>query len=154
MKPGDLVTELNGESLQGLQHVDVVRLLLSTPNTITINATDIQNTSIRTGAKRRTPGSRIVTRKLRSRSRNNYSPDDSGRSRKVSLYKKIRGTTSLRRSSSLKRAKKTAALLVASPTEDVNNPTPATSTSPGSTHPNNPRPGNSLACCLKLCCRG
>lgn len=105
MKERDLVTHVNGEPIQGLQHVDVIRLISQT-ETVRLSVMDLSNTSIRTGSKRKTLGSRVLARKLRSRSRNS-STEDSGRissnSKKSALYKKLR-KTSLRRSSSLKRA--------------------------------------------------
>jgi len=105
LKERDLVTHVNGEPIQGLQHVDVIRLISQT-ETVRLSVMDLSNTSIRTGSKRKTLGSRVLARKLRSRSRNS-STEDSGRissnSKKSALYKKLR-KTSLRRSSSLKRA--------------------------------------------------
>lgn len=98
-----LITHINGESIQGLQHVDVVRLILRGGETCQLTVTDLSNTTIRLGTKRKTVGSRVLSRKLRSRSRNS-STEDAGRStsRRSKIYKLRK--PSIRRTSSLKKA--------------------------------------------------
>ena len=104
LKENDLITHVNGETIQGLQHVDVVRLILRAGETVKLTVTDLSSTSIRTGSKRTSIGSRVLSRKLRGRSRNSSFDDPrSTTSRKSAIFRKLR-KPSLRRSSSLKRA--------------------------------------------------
>jgi len=109
LRENDLITRVNNEPVQGLQHVDVVRLILRSGETVKLTVTDLSRTSIRTGSKRKTVGNRVQSRKLRGRSRNSSVEDSVSRSgsisRKSAIYRKLR-KPSLRRNSSLKRAKK------------------------------------------------
>ena len=87
----------------------MVRLILRSGETVKLTVTDLSRTSIRTGSKRKTVGNRVQSRKLRGRSRNSSVEDSVSRSssisRKSAIYRKLR-KPSLRRNSSLKRAKK------------------------------------------------
>ncbi|XP_066936599.1 microtubule-associated serine/threonine-protein kinase 3-like isoform X2 [Clytia hemisphaerica] len=155
LKENDLITHVNNEAIQGYQHVDVVRLILRSGETVKLTVTDIERTSIRTGSKRKTVGNRVQSRKLRGRSRNS-SVEDSGRSsaggaisRKSAIYRKLR-KPSLRRNSSLKRAKKSNLFIpgasfdarrAASAMEGGDQANASSATSPtggGSTSPNSP----------------
>lgn len=115
LKENDLITHVNDESVQGLQHVDVVRLILRGGETVKLTVTDLSSTSIRTGSKRKSIGSRVQSRKLRARSRNSSVEDTrpaSTTSRRSAIFRKLR-KPSLRRSSSLKRATIKSQLYVA-----------------------------------------
>lgn len=84
--------------------MDIVTLIIRGGETCQLAVTDLSNTTIRLGSKRKHVGSRVLSRKLRARSRNNSS-EDSGRCsgvRKSKIYRLRK--PSIRRSSSLKRA--------------------------------------------------
>uniref|UniRef100_A0A3B3C8W0 non-specific serine/threonine protein kinase n=1 Tax=Oryzias melastigma TaxID=30732 RepID=A0A3B3C8W0_ORYME len=53
LKAGDLITHVNGESVHGLVHTEVVELLLKSGSKVTISTTPFENTSIKTGPARR-----------------------------------------------------------------------------------------------------
>ena len=55
LRPGDLVTHINGESVQGLFHTHVLQLLVQGGEHVTLRATALQQTSIKTGGRRRDP---------------------------------------------------------------------------------------------------
>uniref|UniRef100_A0A8C1VD88 non-specific serine/threonine protein kinase n=1 Tax=Cyprinus carpio TaxID=7962 RepID=A0A8C1VD88_CYPCA len=53
LKAGDLITHVNGETVHGLLHTEVVELLLKSGSKVTISTTPFENTSIKTGPARR-----------------------------------------------------------------------------------------------------
>ena len=55
LRPGDLVTHINGEPVQGLMHTQVLQLLISGGDAVTLRATALETTSIKTGGRRRDP---------------------------------------------------------------------------------------------------
>ncbi|CAK1546635.1 unnamed protein product [Leptosia nina] len=57
LRAGDLITQLNGESVQGLLHTQVLRLLLAAPHA-TLRATPLDQTTIQAGGRRRSGGRR------------------------------------------------------------------------------------------------
>ncbi|CAH2099047.1 unnamed protein product [Euphydryas editha] len=57
LRAGDLITQLNGESVQGLLHTQVLRLLLAAPHA-TLRATPLDQTTIQTGGRKRAGGRR------------------------------------------------------------------------------------------------
>lgn len=64
LRPGDLITHINGEIVQGLYHTQVLQLLLSGGDRVTLRATPLENTSIRNDGKKRQPGqSKLASRK-------------------------------------------------------------------------------------------
>merc|ERR1712141_905559 len=88
LRPGDLVTHINGEAVRGLFHTQVLQLLLSGGEAVTLRATALGTTSIKTGGRRRDPQAikmarRSVATKPRSKSRR----DD--KRRKTSLFRKL-----------------------------------------------------------------
>uniref|UniRef100_A0AAR2L2L1 non-specific serine/threonine protein kinase n=1 Tax=Pygocentrus nattereri TaxID=42514 RepID=A0AAR2L2L1_PYGNA len=50
---GDLITHVNGESVHGLVHTEVVELILKSGNKVTVTTTPFENTSIKVGPARR-----------------------------------------------------------------------------------------------------
>ncbi|XP_041060485.1 microtubule-associated serine/threonine-protein kinase 3 [Carcharodon carcharias] len=50
---GDLITHINGESVLGLVHTDVVELLLKSGNKVVVCSTPLENTSIKIGPARK-----------------------------------------------------------------------------------------------------
>ena len=55
LRPGDLVTHINGEPVQGLMHTQVLQLLIQGGEAVTLRATALETTSIKTGGRRRDP---------------------------------------------------------------------------------------------------
>ncbi|XP_017286840.1 microtubule-associated serine/threonine-protein kinase 3 isoform X2 [Kryptolebias marmoratus] len=53
LRAGDLITHINGESVQGLVHTEVVELLLKSGNKVTLQTTALENTSIKVGPARK-----------------------------------------------------------------------------------------------------
>uniref|UniRef100_A0A2K5X5Y8 non-specific serine/threonine protein kinase n=1 Tax=Macaca fascicularis TaxID=9541 RepID=A0A2K5X5Y8_MACFA len=53
LRAGDLITHINGESVLGLVHMDVVELLLKSGNKISLRTTALENTSIKVGPARK-----------------------------------------------------------------------------------------------------
>ncbi|XP_073909663.1 microtubule-associated serine/threonine-protein kinase 3 [Castor canadensis] len=53
LRAGDLVTHVNGESILGLVHMDVVELLLKSGSKLALRTTALENTSIKVGPARR-----------------------------------------------------------------------------------------------------
>ncbi|KAJ7988495.1 hypothetical protein DPEC_G00324150 [Dallia pectoralis] len=53
LKAGDLITHVNGETVHGLVHTEVVELLLKSGSKVAISTTPFENTSIKTGPARK-----------------------------------------------------------------------------------------------------
>ncbi|KAM4552852.1 microtubule-associated serine/threonine-protein kinase 3 isoform 1-T1 [Odontesthes bonariensis] len=53
LRAGDLITHVNGESVQGLLHTEVVELLLKSGNKVALQTTALENTSIKVGPARK-----------------------------------------------------------------------------------------------------
>ncbi|KAK1787320.1 hypothetical protein P4O66_002823 [Electrophorus voltai] len=63
LKAGDLITHVNGETVHGLVHTEVVELLLKSGSKVAISTTPFENTSIKTGpARRNSYRSRMIRR--------------------------------------------------------------------------------------------
>ncbi|XP_054614718.1 microtubule-associated serine/threonine-protein kinase 1-like isoform X3 [Dunckerocampus dactyliophorus] len=54
LSAGDLITHVNGESVHGLVHTEVVELILKSGNKVTVTTTPFENTSIKVGPARKT----------------------------------------------------------------------------------------------------
>ncbi|XP_046917441.2 microtubule-associated serine/threonine-protein kinase 3 isoform X2 [Dermatophagoides farinae] len=67
LRPGDLITHINGEPIQGLLHHQVLKLMFSGGDVINIRTTPLENTTIKTGGRRRNPStSRMAKRPLQT----------------------------------------------------------------------------------------
>ncbi|CAH2292920.1 microtubule-associated serine threonine- kinase 3 isoform X3 [Pelobates cultripes] len=126
LKTGDLITHINGESVLGLVHMDVVELLLKSGNKVSLRATPLENTSIKSGpARKNSCKGRMAKRSKKNRKRDNQD-------RKRSLFKKISSKqsaalhTSRSFSSGLHQSLSSSESLPASPTHCLS-PGPATS---------------------------
>ncbi|XP_075060798.1 microtubule-associated serine/threonine-protein kinase 3 isoform X3 [Mixophyes fleayi] len=125
LRAGDLITHVNGESVLGLVHMDVVELLLKSGNKVSLRTTPLENTSIKIGpARKNSCKGRMARRTKKSRKRENQD-------RKRSLFKKISKQstvlqTSKSFSSGLHQSLSSSESLPASPTHSL---------SPGSTTP-------------------
>lgn len=89
LRPGDLITHINGEAVQGLYHTQVLQLMLSGGDHVTLRSTPLENTSIKTGGrKRELAQSKMAKRALHQRQRR-QKKDHSDKKRKTSLFRKI-----------------------------------------------------------------
>ncbi|XP_054835784.1 microtubule-associated serine/threonine-protein kinase 3 isoform X2 [Eublepharis macularius] len=89
LQAGDLITHVNGESVQGLVHTDVVELLLKSGNKVSLRTTALENTSIKVGPARKNSSKTQMARR-RKKSRKRDSQD-----RRKCLFKKISKQTSI-----------------------------------------------------------
>ncbi|XP_024207359.2 microtubule-associated serine/threonine-protein kinase 3 isoform X1 [Pan troglodytes] len=98
LRAGDLITHINGESVLGLVHMDVVELLLKSGNKISLRTTALENTSIKVGpARKNVAKGRMARRSKRSRRRETQDrcAAVTTRERRKSLFKKISKQTSV-----------------------------------------------------------
>ncbi|XP_063981056.1 microtubule-associated serine/threonine-protein kinase 3 isoform X2 [Diachasmimorpha longicaudata] len=88
LRPGDLITHINGEPVQGLYHTQVLQLMLSGGDHVTLRSTPLENTSIKTGGRKREPAqSRLAKRTLHRQRKQKR--DHSDKKRKTSLFRRI-----------------------------------------------------------------
>ncbi|KAJ8408356.1 hypothetical protein AAFF_G00257700 [Aldrovandia affinis] len=84
LRAGDLITHVNGESVQGLVHTEVVELLLKSGNKVALQTTALENTSIKIGPARKTScKGKMARRSKKSKKRDNQD------SRRRSILKKL-----------------------------------------------------------------
>ncbi|CAG7835410.1 unnamed protein product [Allacma fusca] len=86
LRAGDLITQVNGEPTQGLLHTQVLHLLMGGGDQLTLRATPLENTSIRSGGRRREPGQSKMARSPLMKTRK--SKRDSVEKRRKSLFLK------------------------------------------------------------------
>ncbi|XP_027250547.1 microtubule-associated serine/threonine-protein kinase 3 isoform X5 [Cricetulus griseus] len=157
LRAGDLITHINGESVLGLVHMDVVELLLKSGNKISLRTTALENTSIKVGpARKNTAKGRMARRNKRSRRRETQD-------RRKSLFKRISKPSSVLHtsrsfSSGLHHSLSSSESLPGSPTHSLS-PSPTTpcrspapdaptdtasppSVSPSSSSPDSPATGH------------
>uniref|UniRef100_A0AAR2JXX6 non-specific serine/threonine protein kinase n=1 Tax=Pygocentrus nattereri TaxID=42514 RepID=A0AAR2JXX6_PYGNA len=146
---GDLITHVNGESVHGLVHTEVVELILKSGNKVTVTTTPFENTSIKIGPARK------ASYKAKMARRNKRSITKEGQ--ESSLFRKITKQSNLlhtsRSLSSLNRSlssgdslpgSPTHGLSARSPTQTYRSPpdtqwcTSSQSSSPASSTPNSP----------------
>ena len=84
LRPDDLVTHINGEAVHGLYHTQVLQLLMSGGEAITLRATALETTSIKTGGRRRDPASIKMARRNVGKARHKKKDG-----RKASLFRKL-----------------------------------------------------------------
>ncbi|XP_057256272.1 microtubule-associated serine/threonine-protein kinase 3 isoform X3 [Pezoporus wallicus] len=131
LRAGDLITHVNGESVLGLVHRDVVELLLKSGNKVALRTTALENTSIKIGpARKNSSKTRMARRSKKSRKRD-------GQERRKSLFKKISKQSSVLHtsrsySSGLHHSLSSSESLPESPTHSVSPgpPTPCRSPAP------------------------
>ncbi|XP_073076195.1 microtubule-associated serine/threonine-protein kinase 3 isoform X12 [Manis javanica] len=155
LRAGDLVTHINGESVLGLVHMDVIELLLKCGNKISLRTTALENTSIKVGpARKNVAKGRMARRSKRSRRRETQD-------RRKSLFKKISKQSSVLHtsrsfSSGLHHSLSSSESLPGSPTHSLS-PSPTTpcrspapdaqadTTSPPSASPSSSSPASPAA---------
>lgn len=91
LRPADLITHINGETVQGLFHTQVLQLLLTGGEHVILRATPLEHTSIQSGGRRRN----LMQSKLAKKSINNRHPSrkttkkEADKKRKTSLFRRI-----------------------------------------------------------------
>ncbi|XP_019713916.1 microtubule-associated serine/threonine-protein kinase 1-like isoform X2 [Hippocampus comes] len=115
LSAGDLITHVNGESVHGLVHTEVVELILKSGNKVTVTTTPFENTSIKVGPARKTS----YKCKMARRSKRPGAKEGQDKKRS-SLFRKITKQSNLlhtsRSLSSLNRSLSSGDSLPASPT--------------------------------------
>ncbi|XP_011484457.1 microtubule-associated serine/threonine-protein kinase 3 isoform X2 [Oryzias latipes] len=84
VRTGDLITHVNGESVQGLLHTEVVELLLKSGNKVTLQTTALENTSIKVGPARKASYKAKMARRCKKSKKK-----DGQDSRRRSILKKL-----------------------------------------------------------------
>ncbi|XP_028300674.1 microtubule-associated serine/threonine-protein kinase 1-like isoform X2 [Gouania willdenowi] len=153
LSAGDLITQVNGESVHGLVHTEVVQLILKSGNIVTVTTTPFENTSIKVGPARKSSYKSKMAR--RSKGTKIKEGQDKKRS---SLFRKITKQSNLlqtsRSLSSLNRSLSSGDSLPGSPTHSLSAHSPtqshrstlesphvgtsSQSSSPASSTPNSP----------------
>lgn len=87
LRPFDLITHINGEAVQGLYHTQVLQLLLSGAEHVTIRATPLEYTSIQSGGRKRDLLQSKLARKGVNRQKKQRKDND--KKRKTSLFRRI-----------------------------------------------------------------
>nr|XP_020467690.1 microtubule-associated serine/threonine-protein kinase 3-like isoform X2 [Monopterus albus] len=83
LRTGDLITHVNGESVQGLVHPELIELLLKSGSKVALHTIALENTSIKVGPARKTKHTgKMARRSKKSRRRDNYD-------RRRSILKKL-----------------------------------------------------------------
>uniref|UniRef100_A0A8C3K5B6 non-specific serine/threonine protein kinase n=1 Tax=Calidris pygmaea TaxID=425635 RepID=A0A8C3K5B6_9CHAR len=138
LRAGDLITHVNGESVLGLVHRDVVELLLKSGNKVALRTTALENTSIKIGpARKNSSKTRMARRSKKSRKRD-------GQDRRKCLFKKISKQSSVLHtsrsfSSGLHHSLSSSESLPESPTHSLSpDAVSPQSTSPSSSTPTSP----------------
>ncbi|XP_067368677.1 microtubule-associated serine/threonine-protein kinase 3 isoform X3 [Channa argus] len=83
LRTGDLITHVNGESVQGLVHPEMIELLLKSGSKVSLQTIALENTSIKVGPARKTKHKgKMARRSKKSKRRDNYD-------RRRSIMKKL-----------------------------------------------------------------
>ncbi|XP_062866964.1 microtubule-associated serine/threonine-protein kinase 1 [Trichomycterus rosablanca] len=135
MCAGDLITHVNGESVHGLVHTEVVELILKSGNKVTVTTTPFENTSIKVGPARRSS----YKSKMARRSKRIVKEGQENKKRS-SLFRQITKQSNLlhtsRSLSSLNRSLSSSESLPGSPTHSLSarSPTQSYRSSPDSSY--------------------
>ncbi|XP_056608313.1 microtubule-associated serine/threonine-protein kinase 1 isoform X1 [Triplophysa dalaica] len=150
---GDLITHVNGESVHGLVHTEVVELILKSGSKVMVTTTPFENTSIKTGPARKLSYKAKMARRVKKTTK-----DGQESKKRSSLFRKITKQSNLlhtsRSLSSLNRSLSSGDSLPASPTHNLSARSPtqtyrsppdsaylgtsSQSSSPASSTPNSP----------------
>ncbi|MED6261473.1 Microtubule-associated serine/threonine-protein kinase 1 [Ataeniobius toweri] len=115
LKAGDLITHVNGESVHGLVHTEVVELILKSGNKVTVTTTPFENTSIKVGPARKTSyKSKMARRSKRAGVKEGQDKKRSSLFRKITKQSNLLHTS--RSLSSLNRSLSSGDSLPGSPT--------------------------------------
>uniref|UniRef100_A0A3P8WA16 non-specific serine/threonine protein kinase n=1 Tax=Cynoglossus semilaevis TaxID=244447 RepID=A0A3P8WA16_CYNSE len=153
LRAGDLITHVNGESVHGLVHTEVVELILKSGNKVTVTTTPFENTSIKVGPARRSSyKSKMARRSKRTGVKEGQEKKRSSLFRKITKQSNLLHTS--RSLSSLNRSLSSGDSLPGSPTHGLTARSPtqsyrstidspylgtsSQSSSPASSTPNSP----------------
>uniref|UniRef100_A0A3B3WI95 non-specific serine/threonine protein kinase n=1 Tax=Poecilia mexicana TaxID=48701 RepID=A0A3B3WI95_9TELE len=153
LKAGDLITHVNGESVHGLVHTEVVELILKSGNKVTVATTPFENTSIKVGPARKSSyKSKMARRSKRTGVKEGQDKKRSSLFRKITKQSNLLHTS--RSLSSLNRSLSSGDSLPGSPTHSFSARSPtqsyrstlespylgtsSQSSSPASSTPNSP----------------
>ncbi|KAA0706256.1 Microtubule-associated serine/threonine-protein kinase 1 [Triplophysa tibetana] len=132
---GDLITHVNGESVHGLVHTEVVELILKSGSKVMVTTTPFENTSIKTGPARKLSYKAKMARRVKKTTK-----DGQESKKRSSLFRKITKQSNLlhtsRSLSSLNRSLSSGDSLPASPTHNLSarSPTQTYRSPPDSTY--------------------
>ncbi|KTG00947.1 hypothetical protein cypCar_00020758 [Cyprinus carpio] len=116
---GDLITHVNGESVHGLVHTEVVELILKSGSKVTVTTTPFENTSIKIGPARKLS----YKAKMARRNKKSSAKDGQESKKHSSLFRKITKQSNLlhtsRSLSSLNRSLSSGDSLPGSPTHNL-----------------------------------
>ncbi|TSK18024.1 Microtubule-associated serine/threonine-protein kinase 1 [Bagarius yarrelli] len=135
MCAGDLITHVNGESVHGLVHTEVVELILKSGNKVTVTTTPFENTSIKVGPARRSSyKSKMARRSKRTAKEGQESKKRSSLFRQITKQSNLLHTS--RSLSSLNRSLSSSESLPGSPTHSLSarSPTQSYRSSPDSSY--------------------
>uniref|UniRef100_A0A3B4ZEX2 non-specific serine/threonine protein kinase n=1 Tax=Stegastes partitus TaxID=144197 RepID=A0A3B4ZEX2_9TELE len=142
---GDLITHVNGESVQGLVHPEMIELLLKSGNKVALQTIALENTSIKVGPARKTKHKgKMARRSKKSKRRDNYD-------RRRSILKKLSKQSTVMHSSrsfssGLHHSVSSSESLPGSPTHSLS-PGPSTPCrSPAPDHQDNNSPQSTSPC--------
>uniref|UniRef100_A0A8C7MAW1 non-specific serine/threonine protein kinase n=1 Tax=Oncorhynchus kisutch TaxID=8019 RepID=A0A8C7MAW1_ONCKI len=133
---GDLITHVNGESVHGLVHTEVVELILKSGNNVTVTTTPFENTSIKIGPARKSS----YKSKMARRNKKIGAKEGQESKKRSSLFRKITKQSNLlhtsRSLSSLNRSLSSGDSLPGSPTHNLSarSPTQSYRSTPDSTY--------------------
>ncbi|XP_071774620.2 microtubule-associated serine/threonine-protein kinase 1 [Centroberyx gerrardi] len=153
LSAGDLITHVNGESVHGLVHTEVVELILKSGNKVTVTTTPFENTSIKVGPARKSSyKSKMARRNKRTGAKEGQDKKRSSLFRKITKQSNLLHTS--RSLSSLNRSLSSGDSLPGSPTHSLSARSPtqsyrstpespylgtsSQSSSPASSTPNSP----------------
>uniref|UniRef100_A0A3Q1GNS1 non-specific serine/threonine protein kinase n=1 Tax=Acanthochromis polyacanthus TaxID=80966 RepID=A0A3Q1GNS1_9TELE len=142
---GDLITHVNGESVQGLVHPEMIELLLKSGTKVALQTIALENTSIKVGPARKTKHKgKMARRSKKSKRRDNYD-------RRRSILKKLSKQSTVMHSSrsfssGLHHSVSSSESLPGSPTHSLS-PGPSTPCrSPAPDHQDNNSPQSTSPC--------
>merc|ERR1719342_2070679 len=90
LRVDDLVTHINNEPVQGLNHIQVLQLQVSGGDAVTVRATPLESTSIKTGGRRRDPSSIKMAKRTVTAAKLRHKKKEADKRRKTSsLFRKL-----------------------------------------------------------------
>ncbi|KAG7504633.1 microtubule-associated serine serine/threonine-protein kinase 1-like [Solea senegalensis] len=126
LSAGDLITHVNGESVHGLVHTEVVELILKSGSKVTVTTTPFENTSIKVGPARKSSyKSKMARRSKRAGVKEGQEKKRSSLFRKITKQSNLLHTS--RSLSSLNRSLSSGDSLPGSPTHSLSARSPTQS---------------------------
>ncbi|XP_068435628.1 microtubule-associated serine/threonine-protein kinase 1 isoform X2 [Clinocottus analis] len=126
LSAGDLITHVNGESVHGLVHTEVVELILKSGSKVTVTTTPFENTSIKVGPARKSSyKSKMARRSKRTGAKEGPEKKRSSLFRKITKQSNLLHTS--RSLSSLNRSLSSGDSLPGSPTHSLSARSPTQS---------------------------